>query len=74
MRTFNNMGTLFYMAPERFRRGFRSSVASDMFSLGMIMLEMLVGKLPFGEEMHPVASILTTDRSTATAFLCYNLP
>lgn len=31
MRTFNNMGTLLYMAPERFCQGFRSSIASDVF-------------------------------------------
>jgi len=29
-RTFNNIGTVLYMAPERFSAGFRSSVASDV--------------------------------------------
>lgn len=58
-RTFNNMGTVFYMAPERFRQGFRSSRASDVFSLGMIYLELLTGTKPFRESVHPVESLLT---------------
>ena len=58
-RTFNNMGTLFYMAPERFKKGTPSTVASDVFSLGMIYLEMLVGRLPFRKEVHPVQSLLS---------------
>lgn len=58
MRTFNNMGTLLYMAPERFRQGFRSSVASDVFSLGMIYIELLTGVLPFRKDIHPVQFLL----------------
>lgn len=59
MRTFNNMGTLHYMAPERFREGFRSSIASDVFSLGMIYTELLTGILPFRDGIHPVQSLLS---------------
>lgn len=59
IRTFNNIGTLLYMAPERFRQGFHSSVASDVFSLGMIYLELLTGTLPFRAEIHPVQSLLS---------------
>jgi serine/threonine-protein kinase len=58
-KTFNNMGTLLYMAPERFKEGFSSSVASDVFSLGMIYLELLVGTLPFRTDMHPVQSLVS---------------
>lgn len=58
-KTFNNMGTLLYMAPERFIEGFSSSVASDIFSLGMIYLELLVGTLPFRPDMHPVQSLVS---------------
>ena len=47
MDTFNNVGTILYMAPERFIKGNRSSLASDTFSLGLIYLEMLVGRLLF---------------------------
>ena len=56
-RTLNNMGTLFYMAPERFNDGYSSSIASDVFSLGMIYLELLVGCLPFRNEIHPIHSL-----------------
>lgn len=58
--TFNNMGTVLYMAPERFLRGYRSSLASDIFSLGMIYFEMLVGSLPFSMRVHPVEELLST--------------
>jgi len=58
-RTFNNMGTLLYMAPERFKEGFSSSIASDVFSLGMIYFELLVGTLPFRQDMPPVQSLVT---------------
>ena len=47
MDTFNNVGTILYMAPERFVTGNRSSIASDIFSLGLIYLEMLAGRLPY---------------------------
>jgi serine/threonine-protein kinase len=51
------MGTLKYMAPERFQQGFSSSIASDVFSLGMIYLEMLTGYLPFQKDTDPVLSL-----------------
>jgi serine/threonine protein kinase len=58
-RTFNNMGTIYYMAPERFIQGYRSSLASDMFSLGMIYLEMLIGRLPLSCSPRPVEELLS---------------
>lgn len=59
MRTFNNIGTLSYMAPERFCQGFHSSVASDVFSLGIIYLELLTGMKPFANSSHSVESLLS---------------
>jgi serine/threonine-protein kinase len=59
LETFNNMGTILYMAPERFLRGYQSSLASDIFSLGMIYFEMLIGKLPFSQNCHPVEELLS---------------
>ena len=47
LSTFNNVGTLFYMAPERFLKGWPSSIASDVFSIGMICFELTTGTLPF---------------------------
>jgi len=50
---------MLYMAPERFKQGFSSSVASDVYSLGMIYFELLAGKLPFSQEMHPMHYIVS---------------
>jgi serine/threonine protein kinase len=59
VKTLNNMGTILYMAPERFVSGYRSSVASDVFSLGMIFLELVTGKLPFRKNCPPVETLLS---------------
>lgn len=70
MKTLNNMGTVLYMAPERFVRGYRSSVASDVFSVGMIFLELLTGKLPFRNGCRPVESLVSRSYfSDATTLL-----
>ncbi len=45
-------GTLNYAAPECLR-GERCSFASDLFSLGTILYEMLTSKLPYGESDTP---------------------
>ncbi|MBE2282404.1 MAG: serine/threonine protein kinase [Prosthecobacter sp.] len=44
--TINNLGTAAYMAPERFVSGTRSSIASDLYAVGLIFYEMLIGHLP----------------------------
>jgi serine/threonine protein kinase len=59
VKTFNNLGTLLYMAPERFQAGYSSSVQSDIFSLGMIFCELLTGRLPFQRNIHPVLSLIS---------------
>lgn len=45
--TINNLGTPLYMAPERFIRGVTSSVASDLFAVGLVLYEMLIKELPY---------------------------
>ena len=40
-------GTYDYMAPEFAKEGFRGDVRSDIFSMGVVLHEMLVGKLPY---------------------------
>jgi pentatricopeptide repeat protein len=42
------MGTLIYMAPEQFERG-EATVASDIYSLGLVMYEMVIGARPFAD-------------------------
>jgi serine/threonine protein kinase/tetratricopeptide (TPR) repeat protein len=44
------MGTLVYMAPEQFERG-EASVASDIYSLGLVMFEMVTGRRPFADDI-----------------------
>ena len=44
------MGTLVYMAPEQFERG-EASIASDIYSLGLVMFEMVTGQRPFADEI-----------------------
>ena len=58
-RTFNNAGTLAYMAPERFIEGYSSSSTSDIFSLGMLYAELLTGSLPFRSESDVLRLLLT---------------
>jgi eukaryotic-like serine/threonine-protein kinase len=44
------MGTLIYMAPEQFERG-EATVASDIYSLGLVMYEMVTGSRPFADDI-----------------------
>jgi len=71
-KTLNNMGTLKYMSPERFHKGFSSSIASDMFSLGMIYLEMLTGHLPFQNSINPVLNLKSGQYLTVANALLSN--
>jgi len=45
--TYNNFGTLPYMAPERLIGSVPSNIASDIYGAGMVLFEMLFGRLPF---------------------------
>jgi serine/threonine protein kinase len=52
-------GTLAYMAPERLSGSWRVSPAADVFSLGMIGVQLVTGRLPFTDSHpgHCIASI-----------------
>lgn len=50
------LGTLGYSAPEYFL-GRKASRRSDLFSLGVIVYEMLTGKLPYGERYERCQSV-----------------
>lgn len=50
----SNYGTLPYMSPERLL-GFPSSISSDVYAVGLILFELLVGHLPFERDsMKPI--------------------
>lgn len=67
-RTSSTVGTLGYMAPEQVQ-GEEADTRSDVFSFGVLLYEMLTGKLPFrGEhEAAMVYSIVNEDPQDITS-------
>jgi len=49
-RTGELLGTLAYMAPEQIEDPRRADARSDLYSLGVVLFEMLAGRLPFTEQ------------------------
>src|ERR1700730_1752954 len=45
--TGNVLGTVDYIAPELFEPDHRASISSDLYSLGVLLFEMVTGQLPF---------------------------
>jgi serine/threonine protein kinase len=59
--TFNEIGTLPYMAPERFLKNVKSSIGSDVYSLGVIIFELLAGYLPYDKKFDIRQQIIKHD-------------
>jgi serine/threonine-protein kinase len=50
------LGTIYYMAPEQMMDARRASAAADVWSVGVMLFELIAGALPFdGETIHEVA-------------------
>jgi serine/threonine protein kinase len=45
--TTRRRGTLKYMAPEKLTKEYLPSVKSDIYSLGVLMFEVMVGRHPY---------------------------
>ncbi len=61
-------GTLEYLAPELWY-GAGASVASDLYSVGVILFELLTGKRPFQSETQALAALLATSAALSPTSL-----
>ena len=67
-RTGHVIGTLQYMAPERLKNAVFDG-RSDIFSVGVMMFQLLTGQLPFSGEYNLVSKILTEPHPRLNQFL-----
>ncbi|RCW68478.1 serine/threonine-protein kinase [Marinobacter nauticus] len=66
------LGALPYMAPEGIEDKNRISMASDIWSLGAMMHEIITGEKPFGAGLKAIPQILKGSRGAYPAFLFSN--
>lgn len=70
----NAMGSVHYTSPEQARGGY-SDIKSDIYSLGIVMFEMVTGRVPFdGETTVAVAVKHLQDELPSPRMFCPELP
>ena len=70
--TFANAGTLAYMAPEQLQG--HSTIASDIFALGVILYQLCTGKLPFRRSLQDLRSGSFTEMPSLPSTINPQLP
>ena len=63
------MGSVHYASPEQARNGFIDA-RSDVYSLGIVMYEMITGRVPFDGETTVAVAIQHLQEETIIQFLC----
>ena len=71
----STVGTPWYMAPEQITSGDRPDPRSDLFSVGVVLFEMLVGSLPFpGRAAYQVMERIRTEPAPDPCELAPEIP
>lgn len=61
------MGSVHYISPEQARGGFTDS-RSDIYSLGIVLFEMLTGKVPFNSESAVSVALMHIEKEVPSVF------
>jgi eukaryotic-like serine/threonine-protein kinase len=72
--TETQLGTPMYMSPEQIRASKNVDMRSDVWSLGVILYELLTGSLPFERSGHSVGELFAVILMTEPVPLCMRRP